>query len=1028
MQASYIQPRYDSDIQQFFLFYNKNSEPGICGYTKEPNCTFLPFPKLRELFLDHERTTKLLQSVFGFDRPPPIDARNISRGYERIFAILLLIGRGAYIGHFVHSGIDDSRLPLHALPEDVPIPSRDPEFFSAFYKCQWQFCAHTFEKSYNRSQLRNETVLPITSIRVIRTASNADLVQINIHPAYNRLSPDEATEATTYILKRYCVVDAEAYFEAELDAFRSLHLSGSGEGNLTAFYSTFEQHGTYNVLLEFADQGSLVDYFQKTPPLRPEDIQTFWRNLLDVIKALDAIHKMPAGAANGPRVLQGWHGNINPTSILVISKQGGSKFDVHFKLADLGIDHFMTTMASRSSVATSTEHPSRAYDAPECSHEDNAGLSARPEADMWSLGCILSDAVTWVVRGIDGLEDYRIRRNVELEQLGAATDAYCFHDGEIRLQCVDDWHAELLDFKRPTDLITEPIWNMLSEMLGEPDERPTAKQLLAKSRRLLAGTGNLSQRPSQSGGRPLRSRTVGSSTASATSSQTQRELHGPITPPESLFSLGHVQTQPGQPPVPLPQYRDPSPRLMLSRPQQPFFDVAATNDIHDTFIASPISYARSGSSGVPSGSTAPTSPTSPQARSSIRRTQDSLAPRDILSGMQNMRMNSLGSALEFKRQSIVSGATSTSGGADRNDQPSPLEAEGSPRPPESLKRAESPKLPAGDQKPVSMVSEALIRRDSEGGVAPEYSPPSVANVELIPSPLALPARVGSKPNPKAAPFLAVSRLHKWRQDMREKSSSITIDTSERIHLLPADKRDHVFLIDDASSMQAHWLDVTFLFADFTYFIKNLDPDGMTVCFAISLERKKSKATTDFLKVLEKRANVMETAGPSTSNMESRLHAILGDYTARLENEKAPPGRVKHSPFVKKPPPTKPLSLHIYTDGVWQPRCEAENPIATLDKKLEELRVPKTQVAISFVQFGQDEAATRRLQRIEKQFKIVDVEPFKEGNVWKMLNGAIDRRYKEPHYLSAAATSPLLGEMSELAGSPVGTVSRNHSFR
>jgi hypothetical protein len=299
--------------------------------------------------------------------------------------------------------------------------------------------------------------------------------------------------------------------------------------------------------------------------------------------------------------------------------------------------------------------------------------------------------------------------------------------------------------------------------------------------------------------------------------------------------------------------------------------------------------------------------------------------------------------------------------------------------------------------------------------------------------------------------------------MREKSSSITIDTRERIHLLPADKRDHVFLvsffnlaslprevvvsnalvqraqayrrlltsqIDDASSMQSHWLDVTFLFSDFSYLIKNLPgPDGMSLWFTISLERKKSKATSDFLKLLDKRAKVMETAGPSTSNMESRLSAILGEYTTSLSNERAPPGRVKHSPFVKKPPPIRPLSLHVYTDGVWQARCEAENPIRELDRKLEELHLPKTQVAISFVQFGQDEAASRRLRKIEKGFKIVDVEPFKEGNVWKMLNGAIDKDYKEPQFLEVVAETRAEG-MSELAGSPVQEgrmVERNQSY-
>ena len=166
-------------------------------------------------------------------------------------------------------------------------------------------------------------------------------------------------------------------------------------------------------------------------------------------------------------------------------------------------------------------------------------------------------------------------------------------------------------------------------------------------------------------------------------------------------------------------------------------------------------------------------------------------------------------------------------------------------------------------------------------------------------------------------------------------------------------------------------------------------------------------------MLEKRGAVMDSAGPSTSNMESRLRAILNEYVARLENEKAPPGRSKHSPFVKKPAPVRPLSLLVYTDGAWQVSCEAEKPLGELDRKLEELGLPKTQVAVNFVRFGDDELATRRLRRIEGMFDFVDVEPFKEGNVWKMLNGAIDKRYREPQVLEVKPVRESV--VSELAG-------------
>jgi hypothetical protein len=805
MQPLHVQPRYESDVQQFFLWYRDNSEPGICGYTREPNCTFVPLPKLQELFLDHERTTRLLQCIFGLDRRSPVDAMNLTGRFERIFAILLLIGRGPYIEHFIQRGIDDLRLPFDALPNDIPVPARDPDFFPAFYRCQWQFCAHVFEQSYNRSKLRNETVLPITSIRDIRSGPNVDVVSIVIHPAYNKLRSDAAGPALndTYVLKRYCTAEAERYFESELDAYRAVHLGGSGESNLVGFYGTFEQHAAYNVLLEFADQGSLLDYFQTAPPVRSDDIQIFWRNFLDLIKTLDSIHKLQPGHAPGPRVLQGSHGHIKPANVLVMNGGSDSKFDVRFKL-DVGIEHFMHTTASRDGGPTS-----RAYEAPECFVNNVKGFpeGPQPEADIWSLGCILSDSVSWVVRGLDGLEEYRVRRKAELQRLGVLTDEYSFHNGETRLQCVDEWHTELFDLKRPTDRFAEPMTQMLTDMLGEFDERPTAKQLLAKSRRLLlaAGAGSMPQ----SGGRLPRSLTTASGTGSTKSSHTHRDPHGPITPPESLFSLATSRSVPiSRRPVPPAQYREQSPRLMLSGPQQTFYD--STADEQDgTLIASPLSYTKSGSSRGMSASTAPSSPVSPPP--AIQSTPDSLAPREVLPGMQNLRISSLGSALEpTVKQSTRSGVTPTSGreghdqrfsvttvsGGDRHDQPSPLEAvEGSPRPSSSLIRTESTTLPPDYRNSVSAASEGLMHRPAGNG-APESN---ADQADVAVSPLILPAQGVPRRNPRAAPFLSVTRLHTWRQDMREKSSSITIDTRERIHLLPADKRDHVFLVSPSFS-------------------------------------------------------------------------------------------------------------------------------------------------------------------------------------------------------------------------------------
>ena len=110
----------------------------------------------------------------------------------------------------------------------------------------------------------------------------------------------------TYALKTYRGQDAEKYYEAEVRAFRKLVSSGKPLPNLIGFYGSYVQDGTYNVILEYADQGNLEEYFKNTaPPSRGKDIIEFWRGLFGVIRALDKIHELPPSDTGDLHFLQG---------------------------------------------------------------------------------------------------------------------------------------------------------------------------------------------------------------------------------------------------------------------------------------------------------------------------------------------------------------------------------------------------------------------------------------------------------------------------------------------------------------------------------------------------------------------------------------------------------------------------------------------------------------------------------------------------------------------------------------------------
>ncbi len=86
------------------------------------------------------------------------------------------------------------------------------------------------------------------------------------------------------MLKRYM---SKIEYRQEVKNFSNSKHSES----IIKFHGSYSHGNDYNILLEYADKGSLEDYFQKqTPPSRGGDIIKFWDSLFRLIKALKAIH------------------------------------------------------------------------------------------------------------------------------------------------------------------------------------------------------------------------------------------------------------------------------------------------------------------------------------------------------------------------------------------------------------------------------------------------------------------------------------------------------------------------------------------------------------------------------------------------------------------------------------------------------------------------------------------------------------------------------------------------------------------
>lgn len=195
-------------------------------------------------------------------------------------------------------------------------------------------------------------------------------------------------------MKIYRTAQAQSLWEDENTAYYHVAPISKPQPGIIGFLGSFwykESGGTpvYNTLLEYADQGTLEDFFTQHPhgPQDGHDILLLWDSLFDLAKALDRIHHLEIDVddAGRDRELLGcvypssvaiklltffndrWHEDVKLANILVLSKPGSqSPFDVTFKLTDLGLCHFKGTTGRRLGVVARGAHGTRAFGECEC--------------------------------------------------------------------------------------------------------------------------------------------------------------------------------------------------------------------------------------------------------------------------------------------------------------------------------------------------------------------------------------------------------------------------------------------------------------------------------------------------------------------------------------------------------------------------------------------------------------------------------------------------------------------------------------
>lgn len=427
---------------------------------------FIPYDKLRDTLTESCVRSILLQTP-AFEGTPPevidITAHTICvvsqinghrTSYIRIFAILVSMGQVKYIQDFLNEPIADADLPLRlsskeqwesnlvmkSSDEDDEPPLRcfehwDPEDMDRFLERQDKFTSPRLRMRGDRlclHRLPSNMILPFVECNDTHIGGFGTVSKVKIHPAHCDFDAStlphfrswygdrtELHQANCgdheFALKEIHSGDYKA-FRAEVGVHERFSASRQGHEHLIRLLAAIEHGTSYYLLFPWA-QGTLVDLWQRfrASPESANEIEWMVKQCLGITDGLKRIHSYKSSwkrdDEDRERSLSkntGTHGDVKAENILFFHPPNdgtisGSK--QHLVVSDFGLTRFR-----EKSLASDPLGWSVTYRAPELDMQ----LGTSRKYDIWSLGCLFLEFISWFLRGFGATRPQTNQRGISL--------------------------------------------------------------------------------------------------------------------------------------------------------------------------------------------------------------------------------------------------------------------------------------------------------------------------------------------------------------------------------------------------------------------------------------------------------------------------------------------------------------------------------------------------------------------------------------------------------------------------------------
>ncbi|RFN49034.1 protein kinase [Fusarium flagelliforme] len=405
------------------------------------------YQKYSEVRRFRDSTSDIQGDVASICSPQTTDQGQPLKGksFRKIFIILALLKKASVVTWFIDEGICDDDLPLRRQPETgikwqpvrssgVPLPKKvlRKSFFEKFIEKQWLVLAPCFRPSSddakdNPQRLTEKHIPPFISWSLIGEGGFGTVYEIGIHPGQHKFShvSDEGVFAVKVLKSRHSIDPAREH--AILKKFKN-----NRHEHMISILTAYIHNGIYHLILPRA-LADLHDYWKEVnpSPLEAEADGTLaWlaAQCQGLVEGLSCIHRYETASfecllnpdsfkianqsrsnveGNSEQKLRffGRHGDIKPENILYYPDNNGG-LRGRLVIADFGCTEFSTkeeiNRKKRKSVPISAT-----YRAPEIHLSPDAITSSY---DMWTLGCVYLEFLTWWFGGWTFVEEFAGQR------------------------------------------------------------------------------------------------------------------------------------------------------------------------------------------------------------------------------------------------------------------------------------------------------------------------------------------------------------------------------------------------------------------------------------------------------------------------------------------------------------------------------------------------------------------------------------------------------------------------------------------